>query len=191
MPSEDQVETGVEEVLRPEAFCYPPLKLLVCTWRLSNRQRITAVIPRLTANCRSWMYIFACSGMGKWHTPSSLDRIPQTQLRPASPSADGGIPGRKSPHISIAAKRPSGDGRKKRAYPVHRLFHEQRGSVYAYASQLDAWLESRSHLGSHGVNSAGEPLSNVATEPNLRRKTTSHLPAVQAQSHRENLSGFA
>ena len=30
--------------------------------------------------------------------------------------------------------------------------------------QLDAWLESRSHLGSHGVNSAGEPFSNVAAE---------------------------
>jgi hypothetical protein len=28
-------------------------------------------------------------------------------------------------------------------------------------------------------------------KPNLRRKTTSHLPAVQAQSHGENLSGFA
>jgi hypothetical protein len=115
MPSEE-VETGVEEVLRPEAFSYPPLKLLVCTWRLSNRQRITAVIRRLTANCRSCMYTFACSGMGKWHTPSSLDRILQTQPRPASPSADGWIPGRKSPHISIAAKRPSGDGRKKRTY---------------------------------------------------------------------------
>jgi Tol biopolymer transport system component len=50
----------------------------------------------------------------------------------------------------------------KEGLPVHRLLHEQRGSVYAYASQLDAWLESRSYLGSHGVNSAGEPLSNVA-----------------------------
>jgi Tol biopolymer transport system component len=52
----------------------------------------------------------------------------------------------------------------KEGLPVHRLLHEQRGSVYAYASQLDAWLESRSHLGSHGVNSAGEPFSNVAAE---------------------------
>jgi hypothetical protein len=52
----------------------------------------------------------------------------------------------------------------KEGLPVHRLLHEQRGSVYAYDSQLDAWLESRSHLGSHGVNSAGEPFSNVAAE---------------------------
>jgi hypothetical protein len=52
----------------------------------------------------------------------------------------------------------------KEGLPVHRLLHEQRGSVYAYASQLDAWLKSRSHLGSHGVNSAGEPFSNVAAE---------------------------
>jgi TolB-like protein len=27
--------------------------------------------------------------------------------------------------------------------PVHRLQHEQRGSVYAYCAELDAWLESR------------------------------------------------
>jgi hypothetical protein len=98
----------------------------------------------------------------KWHTPSSLDRILQTQLRPASPSADGWIPGRNSPQISIAAKRPSGRWEKKEGLPVRRLLHEQRGSVYAYASQLDVWLESRSHLGSHDVNSAGELLSNVA-----------------------------
>jgi tetratricopeptide (TPR) repeat protein len=28
--------------------------------------------------------------------------------------------------------------------PVHRLHHEKRGSVYAYAHELDAWLQSRS-----------------------------------------------
>jgi Tol biopolymer transport system component len=48
--------------------------------------------------------------------------------------------------------------------PVHRHHHEKGGSVYAYASELDAWRESRSHLGSHGFYSAGEPLSNVAAE---------------------------
>ena len=48
--------------------------------------------------------------------------------------------------------------------PVHRHHHEKRGSVYAYASELDAWRQSRSHLGSYEFNSAGEPLSTVAAE---------------------------
>jgi tetratricopeptide (TPR) repeat protein len=30
--------------------------------------------------------------------------------------------------------------------PVHRLHHEKRGSVYAYASELDAWRHSRRQL---------------------------------------------
>jgi tetratricopeptide (TPR) repeat protein len=30
--------------------------------------------------------------------------------------------------------------------PVHRLRHEKRGSVYAYASELDAWRQSRQQL---------------------------------------------
>jgi hypothetical protein len=48
--------------------------------------------------------------------------------------------------------------------PVHRLHHEKRGSVYAYASELDAWRESRSHLGPHALNGPGELLSNAAAE---------------------------
>jgi Tol biopolymer transport system component len=48
--------------------------------------------------------------------------------------------------------------------PVHRLHHEKRGSVYAYASELDAWRESRSHLGPHAFNGPGELLSNAAAE---------------------------
>ena len=48
--------------------------------------------------------------------------------------------------------------------PVHRHHHEKRGSVYAYANELDAWQQSRSHLGSDDFNSAGEPLANVAAE---------------------------
>ena len=30
--------------------------------------------------------------------------------------------------------------------PVHRLRHEKRGSIYAYASELDAWRDSRQQL---------------------------------------------
>jgi TolB-like protein/Tfp pilus assembly protein PilF len=37
--------------------------------------------------------------------------------------------------------------------PVHRLHHEKRGSVYAYAGELDAWREARR------AATKGEPLS--------------------------------
>lgn len=50
--------------------------------------------------------------------------------------------------------------------PVHRHHHEKGGSVYAYAGELDAWRQSRSHVGSHGFNGPGELLSNVAAEAN-------------------------
>jgi hypothetical protein len=94
MPSEDQVETGVEEVLHPEAFCYPPLKLLVCTWRLSNRQRIIAVIPRLTANCRSCMYTFACSGWGNGiHRAASIESFRRNFVRRAPRQTPGFLEG--------------------------------------------------------------------------------------------------
>ena len=37
---------------------------------------------------------------------------------------------------------------KREAMPVHRHVHDKRGSVYALASELDAWLQSRrQHLG--------------------------------------------
>ncbi len=48
--------------------------------------------------------------------------------------------------------------------PVHRHRHEKRGSVYAYASELDAWWQSRSRPEPLDFNSAGEPLSNVVAE---------------------------
>ena len=33
---------------------------------------------------------------------------------------------------------------KREGLPVHRLFHERAGSVYAYAQEVDAWRKSRS-----------------------------------------------
>src|SRR5216684_5296197 len=32
---------------------------------------------------------------------------------------------------------------KREGMPVHRHVHDKRGSVYAYSSELDAWLRSR------------------------------------------------
>src|SRR6266849_11121870 len=32
---------------------------------------------------------------------------------------------------------------KREGMPVHRHVHDKRGSVYAYSSELDAWLQSR------------------------------------------------
>src|SRR5687767_5374234 len=40
--------------------------------------------------------------------------------------------------------------------PVHKHLHQQRGSVWAYKSELDAWLEKR--------RVAPEPLADVATQ---------------------------
>ncbi len=34
----------------------------------------------------------------------------------------------------------------KEGLPVHRLQHDKRGSIYAYATELDTWRESRRHL---------------------------------------------
>jgi hypothetical protein len=33
---------------------------------------------------------------------------------------------------------------KREGLPVHRLFHERAGSVYAYAQEVDAWRKNRS-----------------------------------------------
>jgi Tol biopolymer transport system component len=46
--------------------------------------------------------------------------------------------------------------------PIHRQRHEKRGSVYAYANELEAWRHSRSYLGSQGFHGPGELLSNAA-----------------------------
>src|SRR4051794_1947927 len=35
--------------------------------------------------------------------------------------------------------------------PVHRHQHEKRGTIYAYRSELDAWLESRGSERRQGV----------------------------------------
>ena len=35
---------------------------------------------------------------------------------------------------------------RRESMPVHRHLHDKRGSVYALASELDAWRESRSAL---------------------------------------------
>jgi TolB-like protein/Tfp pilus assembly protein PilF len=64
--------------------------------------------------------------------------------------------------------------------PVHRLLHEKRGSVYAYAGELDAWRDARR------AATKGEPLSGnnvskldtpeiLAAGPELEGKRTNLL----------------
>ena len=36
---------------------------------------------------------------------------------------------------------------KKEGLPVHRHLHNKQGTVYAYRSELDTWLEARRQLG--------------------------------------------
>jgi TolB-like protein/Flp pilus assembly protein TadD/predicted DNA-binding transcriptional regulator AlpA len=47
----------------------------------------------------------------------------------------------------------------KEGLPVHRLQHKQRGSVYAYRAEIDAWLESRKQV------EAGEALRQTVADP--------------------------
>jgi tetratricopeptide (TPR) repeat protein len=47
--------------------------------------------------------------------------------------------------------------------PVHRLHHDKRGSVYAYAAELDAWRISRAHV-------AEPPESAKAAAPAIARR---------------------
>src|ERR1051325_2501092 len=51
------------------------------------------------------------------------------------------------------------------ALPVHRHLHEQRGSVYAFRSELDAWREMRSQppAPSHATGSNMEARPRVRT----------------------------
>jgi Tol biopolymer transport system component len=57
---------------------------------------------------------------------------------------------------------------KREGMPVHRHVHDKRGSVYAFADELDAWWHSRRHQLDHtivaaadrriGIESAGRPM---------------------------------
>ena len=49
--------------------------------------------------------------------------------------------------------------------PVHRLRHEQRGSVYAYRAELDAWMSSRDQSPDHA---APPPVSSAYDRKALR-----------------------
>src|SRR5579863_6539533 len=48
---------------------------------------------------------------------------------------------------------------KKEGLPVHRHVHESQSSVYAYTSELDAWLASRTVSNGNGPASGAESLS--------------------------------
>ena len=103
----------------------------------------------------------------KWHTPSSLNRIFRTQLLPESPSADGWIRGRKSPPDLNRSEKTVRRWEEKEGLPVHRLLHEKRGSVYAYADELDAWWESRK-------SQDGEP--NEVSSPQSAQQVSAATP---------------
>jgi tetratricopeptide (TPR) repeat protein len=49
---------------------------------------------------------------------------------------------------------------KREGMPVHRHIHHQRGSVFAYVAELDAWRDSRAADGDHG----GEPGATSAVD---------------------------
>jgi hypothetical protein len=97
----------------------------------------------------------------------------QARIYPRDPSKDGPLKGQGDHRLESWKEISSYLGRSERTVrrweeteelPVHRHHHEKRGSVYAYASELDAWRQSRSHLGPRGINNAGESLSSVAAE---------------------------
>jgi TolB-like protein/Tfp pilus assembly protein PilF len=62
---------------------------------------------------------------------------------------------------------------KREAMPVHRHLHDKRGSVYALAPELDAWLQSRKQrLGGEPGEQEQEPKAPVQAEVGHRRRAT-------------------
>src|SRR5205814_3323408 len=58
---------------------------------------------------------------------------------------------------------------KREGMPIHRHVHDKRGSVYAFSSELDAWLENRrAHLQEeeweHGAEASGGEIAEVRSE---------------------------
>src|ERR1700678_2022077 len=69
---------------------------------------------------------------------------------------------------------------KRETMPVHRHVHDKRGSVYALAPELDAWLESRRrHLGEEQEDKEKEPEPPLKAEgePEADRQRRPTLPA--------------
>jgi pentatricopeptide repeat protein len=69
---------------------------------------------------------------------------------------------------------------KRETMPVHRHVHDKRGSVYALAPELDAWLESRRrHLGEEQEDKEKEPEPPLKAEgePEGDRQRRPTLPA--------------
>src|SRR5258708_26420361 len=59
---------------------------------------------------------------------------------------------------------------KREGMPVHRQLHDKMGSVYAFRSELDAWMQSRSE---QNALSGTEPSSDSpATEPRSEEHTS-------------------
>ena len=65
---------------------------------------------------------------------------------------------------------------KEEGLPVHRLLHEKRGSVYAYADELNAWLESRK-------SQEGEP--NDASSPQSAQQVSTEASPVESESSKQ------
>ncbi len=60
---------------------------------------------------------------------------------------------------------------KREAMPVHRHLHDKRGSVYALAPELDAWLQSRKQrLGEEPSEPEQEPKTSVPAEVDHGRR---------------------
>src|SRR6202790_1070028 len=54
---------------------------------------------------------------------------------------------------------------KREGMPVHRHLHDRMGSVYAFSSELDAWMQSRSEQNSAGAAASAAGDSAVSDSP--------------------------
>src|ERR1035438_6922794 len=68
---------------------------------------------------------------------------PHIRRRPSNLPNSGWIPGRKSRAYLGRDVTTVQRCEKRETMPVHRHVHDKRGSVYAVAPELDAWLKSR------------------------------------------------
>ncbi len=73
---------------------------------------------------------------------------------------------------------------KREGLPVHRHFHKQLGSVFAFRAELDAWNEQVSLRGGHGSN-AGKPASAESVDVAAKRPGQGHITIRVEPLHNE------
>jgi TolB-like protein/Tfp pilus assembly protein PilF len=116
------------------------------------------------------------------YLPAALQSGPMGELYPDAPTSEKPLEKRLDSWKEIATYL----GRdvttvqrweKRERMPVHRHLHDKRGSVYALAPELDAWLQSRrKHLGEEQDGNEQKPMAPVELNGGRGPKATVRAP---------------